>query len=167
MTLCIDTKTTLIDSIDESIREVFEMMAGSVLVREGEPCEIGTENCHPSESPTEISVVMGLTGDLQGSMSLSMTNDAAIKWTESLIDHQATEIDQTVVDAVGELGNMVVGGAKRRLCDFALKMSLPSVIRVGGDGISFTKRGKAIAIAYQYADSTITVLIALQTQGEA
>ncbi|WP_160148044.1 chemotaxis protein CheX [Rubripirellula obstinata] len=152
----------MIDSIDESIREVFEMMADAVLVREGERCRV-TNNQYKIDAATNgISVVMGLTGGLKGSVSLSMSDEAAMRWATALIDHQASEIDETVLDAIGELGNMVVGGAKRRLSDFALKMSLPSVIRVGVDGIAFPQSGSSIAVGYQYAGSTITVLTALQ-----
>ena len=164
MTLCIDTETTVIDSIDESIQETFQMMAGEALIREGESCRVDSAKYHAKRSGGEISVVMGLTGGLQGSVSLSMTHDAAIRWTDALIDHKASEIDQTVIDAVGELGNMVVGGAKRRLCDYGLTMSLPSVIRVGADGISYPQSDSAILVSYQYGESTIEALIALQSK---
>lgn len=156
MTLCTDTETAIIESIDESIKEVFEMMAGAALSRFE-----GIDAASPADSK-EISVVMGLTGELQGSLFLTMYQDAALAWTKALIDHEASEIDQTVIDGVGEMGNMVVGGAKRRLTDYVVTMSLPSVILAGKDDIVFPTGSEPLAIRYDYAGSTLSVLIALQ-----
>jgi chemotaxis protein CheX len=39
-----------------------------------------------------------------------------------------TEINGDVVDAVGELTNMVAGGAKAKLAEYQLMVSLPNVI---------------------------------------
>lgn len=157
MTLCTDTETAVIESIDESINEVFEMMAGSALNRiELEISEGQTE------SKNDITVVMGLTGELQGSLSLSMSRDGAFAWTKALIDHETSELDQTVIDAVGEMGNMVVGGAKRRLTDFVLTMSLPSVIHAGKDDIVFPTGSEPLAINYDYEGTVLAVMIALQ-----
>ena len=161
MTLCIDTKALIVDSIDESIREVFEMMAGEPLSRNDSNCRLDFV-ASDDASDSEITVVMSLTGCLQGTLSLSMNEQAALRWTHSLIDHDATAIDQTVVDAVGELGNMFVGGAKRRLTDFSLTMSLPSVIRAGWSCIEFQSNTIPVTIGYDYAGSCIAITIALK-----
>jgi CheY-specific phosphatase CheX len=166
MALCIDTETAVIDSIDESIREVFEMMAGASITRSGSRCR-PVSYASLANLPNKgkaISVVMGLTGGLQGSLSISMDAAAAIRWTQSLIDHQATEIDQTVIDGVGELGNMVVGGAKRRLNEYELTMSLPSVVRADSNDIVFATGTTPLEVSYDYEGSIVTILIALQSQ---
>ena len=168
MSLCADSTTAVIDSIDESIREVFEMMAGATLTRKNSLCRVGVGvgvgTPNREQDDTEISVVMGLTGDLQGLLSLSMDAAAAIRWTESLIDHQSDIIDQTVIDAVGELGNMVVGGAKRRLDGYSLTMSLPSVIRVASTEIEFPSSAAPIQVSFEYEGSILTILIVLHKQ---
>ena len=160
MALCIDTKTSVTDSIDGSIREVFSMMADAELTQV-EPTQDPRRCIANSSSDAMITVVMGLTGDLQGSLTLTMTGEAAIDWTKSLIEVESDEVDQTVVDAIGELGNMVVGGAKRRLTDFDLTMSLPSVIQSGIDQIGFSSRVEPIHLVYQFGDHAVTVLIVL------
>ena len=162
MSLCADSTTAVTDSIDESIREVFQMMAGTTLTRKNSLCRIRSAERQHDDS--EISVVMGLTGDLQGLLSLSMDAAAAIRWTESLIDYQSDKIDQTVIDAVGELGNMVVGGAKRRLDGYSLTMSLPSVIRVASTEIEFPSSAAPIQVSFEYEGSILTILIALHKQ---
>ncbi len=161
MTLCIDTQTMIIESIDSSIREVFEMMAGADLLRLGESCPIAVPSAK-CQSHAEVSVFVGLAGELQGSLCISLEEQGAIQWTRALIDHQATSIDQTVVDAVGELGNMVVGGAKRRMTGLALTMSLPSVILAGHEKIAFPSRTVPLKLDYGYQATELTILISLQ-----
>lgn len=162
MALCIDTKTSVTDSIDESIREVFSMMVDAELTQV-EPTQDPRRCIAKINGDGMITVVMGLTGDLQGSLTLTMTGEAAIDWTRGLIEIESDEVDQTVVDAVGELGNMVVGGAKHRLTDFHLTMSLPSVIHSGIDQIGFSSRVDPIHLVYQFGDHPVTVLIALNS----
>lgn len=154
MQLCTETETDVIDALDTSICEVFTMMAGGEIQKSEETVrEVpGTE---------QITVVMGLTGDLQGSLSLTMSDKSAIRWTQCLLDIELDEVDQDVVDAIGELGNMVVGGAKRRLEDFKLKLSLPSVIRAGTSKINFPSSLVPLELSFLFEGRPITVLIAL------
>ena len=162
MTLCVDTETAVVDSIDQSICEVFEMMAGATLAREGDTDRTGVTSQDVSDH-SDVTVVMGLTGDLQGTISVCMTPEAAIAWTESLLEERAETVDQTVIDAVGELGNMVVGGSKRRLTDHSLTMSLPSVIRAGVSDIAYQTGTSAIEMKYGYDGETIKILISLKS----
>ena len=79
-------------------------------------------------------------------------------------DVDVTEIDQTVIDAVGELGNMVVGGAKRRLCEFALTMSLPSVICAGIESVQFQSNANPLRLQYRFDQSSLAIWVALNGQ---
>jgi chemotaxis protein CheX len=73
-------------------------------------------------------------------------------------------VDQTVVDAVGELGNMVVGGVKRRLADFRLTMSLPSVIRAGRHQMGFPSAHLPTQLDYTFDGNQLTILISSSSQ---
>ncbi len=159
-TLCQDIETAITDAIDESVRETFELMAGTSIAIK--------EKCCPIKSPAfltpsdrAVSVVMGWSGDLQGSLCLTLSDVAARAWTRSLIEHDSGEVDQTVVDAVGELGNMVVGGTKRRMKDLSLTMSLPTVIRAGSDSLVFPSSTAPFRLVYDYDTTDVTILIAL------
>jgi len=161
MTLCIDTEKLVRDSVDKSIRDVFSMMIGAELTRiEFETREMSRpepENIEPS-----MTVLVGLTGDIQGTLSLSMSDLAAIAWSHALIEHETDKVDQTVVDAIGELGNMVVGGVKRRLAGNNLTMSLPTVIRTSEASLVFPTNTSPIQVQYDFAGYTITFVIAMR-----
>lgn len=136
------------------------MMAGEELHQLETTCSL-EDYRKPQGAERDLTVVMGLTGDLQGSLSLTMNQAAGLHWTKCLINIDSEDIDQTVVDAIGELGNMVVGGAKRRLQDFQLTMSLPSVIQASCNHLSYQSKTVPFWLRYQFGEYEITVVIAL------
>lgn len=158
--LCQDIEISLTESIDQSIRETFEMMAGSVITVK-ETCCPFKSNAKVLQAESAISVIMGWTGDLHGSLSLTLVDEAARAWTRALIEHDSGQVDQTVIDAVGELGNMVVGGTKRRMSDFSLTMSLPTVVRAGSASMEFPSSTAPLRMVYDYEATDMTILIAL------
>jgi len=162
MTLCIDTEKLVRDAVDLSIREVFSMMIGEEL---SQNVVDGHDSLPPSPNKAEpsMTVLLGFTGDIQGSLSLSLSEHAAIHWTHALIDHETEEVDQTVIDAVGELGNMVVGGVKRRLAGSNLTMSLPTVIRASESSLVFPTSIVPIYIRYGFARHQMTFVIAIRS----
>lgn len=129
MTSCLDTDTEVSEVVDSAMAEVIGMMGSDPIERiESSRESFGNES---TEKDSQISVIMSLSGEKKVSICICLAKQAAMLWARNLIDHETEEIDQTVVDAVGELGNMVVGSAKGRLGGTGLSMSLPSVIRTG------------------------------------
>lgn len=160
MILSNDVEALFRDTADESIREVFSLMTTESLIRETFASgEVGFANslCQVRS----LTVLLAITGEIQGSLSLSLSEQAAIDWTHALIEHEASDIDQTVIDAVGELGNMFVGGAKRRLSAYDIKMSLPTVIRAGDASLVFPRNTRLDRIHYRFSTHPMTVLIAV------
>ncbi len=155
MILSFDVEQSVRYAVDESIREVFSMMLNRSI-------ECGTvEESVAASQNSAITVLLGLTGEIQGSLSLTLTEKAAIDWTRELINEDITEMDENVSDAVGELGNLVVGGAKRRLEDFGLSMSLPTVLRAGNSSLIFPKHSKPFEIVYCFNCQPLTVIVAM------
>jgi CheY-specific phosphatase CheX len=161
MTLCIDTEKLVRDAVDKSIREVFSMMIGEELTQKIEETPRESIPAAKKAEPA-MTVLLGFTGDIQGSLSLSLSDQAAIDWTRGLIEHETAEVDQTVVDAVGELGNMVIGGVKRRLAGNNLTMSLPTVIRAGESSLVFPTNTSPIYMVYEYSIYSMTFVIAIR-----
>jgi len=160
MSLCLDTKAAVNDATDRSIREIFATMAATDLEWIESKYLLPTRLDEPND-PT-VTVMLGLTGDLQGFLSVLMSEAAALRWTSKLLMSEVTEVDQDVVDAIGELGNMVVGGTKRRLTDFDLTMSLPTVMRVGLTKMEFPSGIKALQSRYEADGNRLDTIIALQ-----
>jgi chemotaxis protein CheX len=77
----------------------------------------------------DISGLIALTGEVKGLVAISMQNETASKITYSLTGtNDFTGSD--MVDAVGELVNIIAGNVKKSLEDlFHIIISLPKVVR--------------------------------------
>jgi len=84
------------------------------------------------DPPHEISGVIGLSGTAVGTVVLSLSRNVALQAASVMLANQVDEINADVIDAVGELTNVVAGAAKAQLEQHKLMVSLPSVI-VGKD----------------------------------
>lgn len=161
MTITMDCGTEVIESLDGSIREAFTLMIDQEIKQKSigqiVPCAFESLAADPA-----VTVVVGLAGTLQGSVSIVLSKQAALAWTSGLLDLETDELDQTVIDAVGELGNIVVGGLKRRLTEGELKMTLPSVFRINKDSIVFPTGASPTQVNYDFNGDDITVLVTLQ-----
>ncbi len=80
----------------------------------------------------DISGVIGITGDLIGSVSLSYPEAAALKTLSSFIGVPITELDNDSMDAIGELVNIITGYAKKFMDEYETSISLPTIIKGKG-----------------------------------
>lgn len=87
--------------------------------------------------------------DNRGSLAISFSRQAVLGITERLLGESVTEIDDTVIDAVGELTNMVTGGAKAKLAEngFDFDLSRPQVVS-GTEEIKHPYIGPTIFLAF-------------------
>ena len=75
-----------------------------------------------------VSGVIGLSGGAVGMVVLNLSEAVALKATSTMLMCEATEMNDDVIDAVGELANVVAGAAKAELEEYQLSVSLPTVI---------------------------------------
>jgi len=105
--------------------EVFSTMLGIELAA-GEPYQ------RPSKpEPTNgVVALIGLTGKWVGTGSISCTGDFARKISGQLLMSEFASIDQEVLDAMGEVTNMIIGSFKNALEAEVgmLDMSIPVVV---------------------------------------
>ena len=101
-----------------------------------------------SEPEYEVSGIIGLSGRAVGTVVLSLSREAAFQATKALLGEECTELDATVVDAVGELANMVAGSAKSQLEQFKMSISIPTVITGKGYQVQFPKDVPRICIPF-------------------
>lgn len=94
-------------------------------------CELkrGQLSLKDENSPKyEISGIVGLSGKAVGTVVMGLSKSVALKATSTMLMCETKTIDDDVVDAVGELTNMVAGAAKAELEKYELMVSLPNVI---------------------------------------
>ena len=132
-----------INPVIGALEDAFKTMLGITIQRTG--LGLMENNCalHP------VSGIIGVSGKAVGTIVLSMTHAVAQKAAGTMLMTEMTETDDDVMDAVGELTNMVAGGAKAQLEAFDLRMGLPSVLSGDNCRLHFPQNAHPIAIPFQ------------------
>ena len=108
----------------------------------------------------DISAVIGLSGDIRGAVVISMKKGFATKIADALVGTKHTELDDDVIDAIGEIVNIIAGNIKQDV-DGGEKIviSLPTVVM--GKNHTFAWPGKntrILCISFKYKDNTFYLL---------
>jgi chemotaxis protein CheX len=78
----------------------------------------------------DISGLIGLTGEASGAVAISLSENTALRITKILTNEDHDYVDDFVIDAVGEIINIIAGNVKKNLEEmFKLKISLPTIIK--------------------------------------
>jgi chemotaxis protein CheX len=113
----------------------------------GRPC-IKTDN----KSMGDITGIIGMAGEkTKGSLAISFSEGAILHITSQMLGEQVLKIDETVVDMVGEITNMVTGGAKKELAKqgYKFEMALPTMVTGKGHIITHKTAGAIIVIPFR------------------
>lgn len=123
-------------------------------------------NFHPEH---EVSGVIGLSGNVFGTVIVSLDRQVALAATGALCGETPDTIDSLVIDAVGELTNMIAGRAKSMLAQLDMKLALPTVITGKNHMISFGSSAQTICIPYtcEWGELSIEVGLMENSAGEA
>ncbi len=117
-----------------------------------------------SNAPTyEVSGVIGLSGKATGAVVLSVSAPVAFKVVETLLGTQCHEINADVVDAVGELTNMIAGGAKTALSHLEMSIGLPSIVTGRSHSINFASRVPPLCISFDTPWGPMSLEVGLET----
>lgn len=110
----------------------------------------------------DVSGVIGITGQIQGSMSISFTSPCIKAIVTNLFGAPVNEINDEVRDAVGELTNMICGDARRRLeaDDVSLSAGTPTVISGDKHVITHINKGPCIALPFETPDGSFVIEVA-------
>lgn len=129
----------------ESTLRSLEMMAGVTAEKTGLAVKEDLITTY------DISAIIGLTGDTSGSVILSFPADLACRIAGNMLMEEVPEMNQAVEDAIGEIGNIVVGDARRLLIQdgFSLNISVPTVVVGKGHKISRSGDIPCIAIPFR------------------
>ena len=109
----------------------------------------------------EVSGVIGLSGKAVGAVILSLERNVAINATEAMLGERPRDLNPDVVDAIGELANMIAGNAKTELAQFAISLGLPNVIIGKNHTVTFPSKVVPIAIPFECKWGSICVSVGL------
>jgi chemotaxis protein CheX len=123
----------IIDAVHSATIEVFSTMLGMEVT----PSETHMDNASPAINDGVMAFV-GVAGPWMGNGVISCSAAFACKLCATFLMTEATAVNEEVLDAVGELANMVVGNFKTTAEGVVgpLNLSVPTVIY----GRNFTSR---------------------------
>lgn len=109
------------ENLDESVGEVFETMLGWSCRRD------------PGARPPEghaVTAMVGFGGVVSGAFLFCSGAEAAMKIAGRLTGMEFADVDETVLDGIGELCNMLAGCWKGRIPELAAGcgLSVPAVV---------------------------------------
>lgn len=114
-----------------------------------------------AQPPHEITGIIRLTGKANGLAALSIERQVAIEIAHYLLAETVTEINAGVRDAVGEMANVVSGGAKATLHELALSAGLPEVVIGRNRMLDFPRGSTPIALPFDTQWGRITLVFAM------
>jgi chemotaxis protein CheX len=148
----------LVEMIRKATQEVFSLMLGSEL----DPREAFLDNTPPGPQEGVVALI-GLAGHWAGSGILCCKAETARKISGLLLMQEYAAVDEEVLDAVGEVANMVFGNVKTALEDHTgpMGLSIPTVIY----GRNFTTRSVArsdwTVVPFRMADGAFEIQLCL------
>lgn len=97
-----------------------------------------------------ISGVIGLTStEICGTVVLTMSDALALHCAGVMLAKTYTEINEEVIDAVGELTNIIAGNAKAQLESYHMSLSMPNVLLGPRTEIVFPRDSRPITIPFE------------------
>ena len=89
----------------------------------------------------DVTGLLGMTGpQIKGSFSITFEEDLALEIMSRMLGEKPTSIDAEVIDLVGELTNMVAGGAKNSLGDSGYDFGMATPVVVSGKDHTISHR---------------------------
>jgi len=127
-------------------------------------CEVKRGTIHLKERSYPhhpISGVIGLSGRAIGTVVLSMSEQVALKAASMMLMADCQEVNADVLDAVGELTNMVAGRAKAQLEELQLSVSLPNIVTGQDHEVRFPSNVVPICVPFETPWGPLTLEVGL------
>lgn len=151
-------KADYINPFIESTIAVFSTMVGIEPTKDKLYIKKGEQAAH------DVSGVIGLAGQASGSVIISMPEDLTLEIVSKFIGEEKTEIDEEVVDAIGELINMIAGSSKKVFSEKGLrfKISIPNVIVGKGHKIRKPSGVPCLGVRFKVKDKSFVIEVMLK-----
>lgn len=106
----------------------------------------------------EVTGVMGFAGDKKGTFTISFSRECATYAYKTMIGEDVSTINSDVVDAIGELTNIISGQIRVELekLGINLKASLPTVIVGQNVAINFITPLPVITLPFSFDEGGAT-----------
>ena len=112
----------------------------------------------------DISGIIGLTGDIRGSLALSFSENCIVKIVSNMLGEEIKSMNGDIKDAVGEITNMVSGVARKKLEELNLTISaaIPTVVAGKNHSILHVLGGPSVIIPFETKDGPFVVDVCMK-----
>ena len=117
------------------------------------------------ESIWDISGIIGLSGEANGAVAISLKEDTAFKLTTILTGKEYKAVDSEVTDVLGEIVNIITGNVKNVFeKKHRIKISMPSIIKGKAHSIVWpSERARIICIPFNiFGDQEFCLSVAVE-----
>jgi len=151
-----------INPVITGLEHVFKTMLNCDVERTGLGLMENNQALYP------VSGIIGISGKGVGTVVLSMQESVALKSAGvMLMMDNLTAIDDDVLDAVGELTNMICGEAKAKLEQYRLSISLPNILCGTDCRLHFPQNSRPISIPFKCVWGSLALQIGFSFPGVA
>ncbi len=145
----------------ESVTNVFETMLQM-------PVTVGSPGLRPNDGPShDVSGIIGMSGDVDGTVVLGFPTATAERAVSLFTGMELDSQHEDFADAIGELVNMISGGAKAKFQGKKASITCPSVVIGSGHAVFGRKDVKCIRIPCDCDLGQFFLDVALRDASEA
>jgi chemotaxis protein CheX len=108
----------------------------------------------------DVTGIIGLAGaSVMGNMMVSFNEKGVLYIVSKMLMEEYREINQDVFDAVGEITNIITGGAKKEFSEMgiSIEMALPMVVSGKGVEINQLAASPIISIPFSFPEGAFVV----------
>lgn len=147
------------DQMEKLLKEAVEETFKTTLNAFAEPLYFDTFN--EIEEECVISSI-GFAGTLEGSCAICLPDSSACRLVSRMLNQKIDTISSEIVDGIGEITNIILGGIKMKLqgTEFDFNLSVPSYIK-GSRMVILSDIKKIVSINKNYKIDDIVLAISL------
>ena len=142
----------------KATNETFKTMIGIDVAMEKPIVKTTTEHHY------DVSGVIGLSGEAQGTIALSFSKPAALKIVSKMIGMEIKIVGADLTDGIGEIANIVAGYAKQYLTEYKVSISLPNVVIGKSHALAAPSGVPTIVVPFKCELGEFAVEVALKTK---
>lgn len=138
-------KAEYINPFIESVYDLFSTMLDCEVHREDLTLRL---NLEPS---LDIVAFISLSGYVQGTIALAFPIKTALSIVSRVYENEVVVIDSTVIDAIGEIANVVAGGAQNHLTQKGhgrIDLGVPTVVRGSSFSIDYPSQATWLEVPF-------------------
>lgn len=152
------TEDVLIKQLDHDVREIFSSMVGMELSPASRQIDA------VSVFRDSVTAMVGLAGVYNGLISISTPGGVARTIASNMLGMEITEIDADVIDALGEIANMIGGSFKHHFVKdgHEVRLSTPSVITGEEYAVTAGSMPDPLTMSFEAGDDHFMVSVYLE-----